>query len=115
MAEVAKPTARRPTATELRSRIVAAIGEFIARNDRRDWLGAFSSDQFHLVIDDEYGVSITRRVPAATALLRLSLPLASLGLDPWAVELGGGVRDAALDVLAQAVVRAVDRPGWWVP
>ena len=44
-----------------------------------------------------------------------SVPLGLLDIDPWAVELGGGVKDAALDGAAHAVVRAFERPKWWVP
>src|SRR5579872_2862923 len=113
MANIATPKVRRPSAIELRNRVVAALDGLFARYNRQDWRAVLSSEELHLVIDDEYRAWVTTP-PAAVAPL-FSLPLASLGLDPWAVELGGGVKDAAFDVLAQAVARAVDRPGWWVP
>jgi len=106
--------ARRPPSYELRSRVVAAIEEFIAGGERREWPPAFSSRQFHLVIDDDYRVSIAARAAPATDLFLFSVPLGLLGIDPWAVELGAGVRDAALDIAARTVARAFDRPKWWV-
>ena len=42
-------------------------------------------------------------------------PLAELGLDAWAVELGGGVKDAALDMAAESALRKMARAIWWVP
>jgi hypothetical protein len=114
MAEI-KAKARKPTSVELRGRVVGTINEFIARSERRVWLAAFASDQFHLVVDDEYRISILKRAAGASALFLFSVPLQLLGLDPWAIELGGGVKDAALDLAAQAVVRAIERPNWWVP
>jgi hypothetical protein len=115
MQEVVRPKARRPAAVEFRIRIVTAIDEFLVSGNRRDWLIAQASDQFHLVIDEAYEVSIVRRAPVTGAAVLYFVPLAALGLDPWAIELGGGVKDVALDVAAQAVVRAVHRPEWWVP
>jgi len=106
--------ARRPTSVELRARVAAAINEFIAGSDRQKWAAAFSSDQFHLVIDDEHKVTIAEMAVPTTALYLFSIPLGLLPLDPWAVELGGGVKDAALDVAAQSVVQAFKRPKWWV-
>jgi len=113
--ELAIAKARRPSSPELRTRVVAAINEVIARSTRDEWSAAFSSTTFHLVIDEEYHVSIAERAASTNALYLLSVPLGLLELDPWAVELGGGVKDAALEVAAQAVVRAVERPKWWVP
>lgn len=49
------------------------------------------------------------------ALFLFSVPLGALRLDPWAVELGGGVKDAALDIAAQSVMRKLERSKWWVP
>jgi hypothetical protein len=115
MPEFSKPKAGRPPAIELRSRIAAAINELLVRSDRSQWLAAIGSDQFGLVIDDTYEVSIVSR-PAVAAMPALHfVPLAALNLDPWAIELGRGVKDVALDLAAQAVVRAVDQPAWWVP
>jgi hypothetical protein len=106
--------ARRPTSVELRARVVAAIDEFIAGSNRREWVAAFSSDQFHLVIDDEHEVSIAEMATPTAALYLFSIPLGLLPVDPWAVELGGGVKAAALDAAAQSVIQAFKRPKWWV-
>jgi hypothetical protein len=97
---------------ELRSRVVAAVEKFIAESEREQWLAAFSSNQFHLVIDDEYRVAISQRAAPAIGLYLFSVPLRALKLDPWAVELGGGVKDAMLDDIAESVVRKSER---WVP
>jgi hypothetical protein len=115
MGEPTKSRARRPTSVELRVRVVAAMEKFIAGSKREEWVAAFSSNQFHLVIDDEYQVSIAKRAAPTTALLLFTVPLGLLGLDPWAVELGRGVKDAALDIAAQSVVRKLERGKWWVP
>lgn len=115
MADSAKAKSRRPAGFTVRTRVIAAITEFIAGRERRDWIAAFASDQFHLLIDDDYQVSIGRRTGSATALHPFSFPLDRLELDAWAVDLGGSVRDAALDQVAQAIVRTVERPDWWVP
>ena len=69
--------ARRPTSVELRARVVAAIDEFIAGSNRREWVAAFSSDQFHLVIDDEHEVSIAEMAAPTAALYLFSIPLGS--------------------------------------
>ena len=84
---------------------MAAINAFIAAHARDEWRGAFASTRFNLVIDDEYRVAIGERAASTNALFLFSVPLGLLELDPWAVELGGGVKDAALEVAAQAVVR----------
>ena len=115
MTDVAKAKARRPAGFALRTRVIAAINDFIAGKDRQDWIAAFASDQFHLLIDQDYQVSIEKRAASTTALFRLAIPLDRLELDPWAIDLGGSVRDTALDEVAQTVVRAVERPEWWVP
>jgi hypothetical protein len=99
----------------MRARVIAAIDAFMARSERREWLAAFSSNQFQLLVDEEYRVSIGQRVAPATAPFLFAMPLGLLGLDHWAMELGGGVKDAALDEVAQTVVRALERPTWWVP
>ena len=112
MSELTKATVRPPTNAVLRSRVVAAIGEFIATAAREDWIRAFSSNQLRLAIDDEGHVSIADAQAISTRLF--SVPLGALDLDCWAVELGGAVRDAALDNIAQAVLRAFERPKWWV-
>jgi hypothetical protein len=115
MVERAKAKSRRPTSFELRKRVVAAINEFIAGCERREWVTSFSSTQFHVAIDDEYRVSIGMRASPTSASFLFSVPLGLLGLDPWAVELGGGVRDAALDIAAQSVLQKFERSKWWVP
>jgi hypothetical protein len=106
--------ARRPTSFELRARVVAAIEEFIAGSEPRERVAAFSSNQCHLMIDDEYRVLIARRAASTTASFLFSVPLGLLGVDPWALELGEGVKDAALDAAAQSVIRVFERPKWWV-
>jgi hypothetical protein len=97
-----------------RARVVAAIEEFIAGSKREEGLAAFSCDQFHLLIDDEYRVLIAEMVLPAAALFLFSVPLGVLGLDPWAVELGGGVKHAALDIAAESLLRKFERSKWWV-
>jgi hypothetical protein len=113
--EVRKGKARRPTVIELRARIVAAIETFIIQGRRDKWHSGLSSHEYRLLIDDEYKVSIAKIAAPATALFLFSDPLVELGLDPWAVELGGAVRDAALDMGAESVVRKLERGKWWVP
>ena len=115
MSELVKSKVGWPAAVELRIRVAAAINEFLGTNDRRDWVTALASDQFHLIIDEAYEVSIVRRAPTAAPPALYFVPLAALALDPWAIELGGGVKDVAIEVVAQSVVRAVHRPDWWIP
>jgi hypothetical protein len=115
MGEVTKAKARRPTSFELRARVVAAIEKFIAGSEREEWHAAFSSYQFRLLIDDEFRVFIAEIAAPTAALFLFSAPLRELGLDPWAVELGGGVKDAALDIAAQSVLGKFERSKWWVP
>jgi hypothetical protein len=104
--------ARRPTSFELRARVVAAIEKFIAGRERAELMRAFASDGFHILIDDESHVSIAEIAAIGPAFFSISLR--TLGLDYWALGLGGGVKDAALDVAAQSVVQAFERPKWWV-
>lgn len=115
MVELVQSRARRLSSPELRTRVIAAINQFIAASERERWRVAFTSTTFHLAIDDEYRVSIWERSASSNALFLFSVPLGLLDIDPWAVELGGGVKDAALDGAAHAVVRAFERPKWWVP
>jgi hypothetical protein len=115
MGEITKAKARRPTSFELRARAVAAIEKFIAGSKREEWVAAFSSHQFRLLIDDEFRVFIAELAAPTAALFIFSAPLRELGLDPWAVELGRGVKDAALDIAAQLVLRTLERSKWWVP
>ncbi len=115
MGEVTKAKARRPTSFELRRRVIAAIEKFITESERVEWHAAFSSHQFRLLIDDEFRVFIAEIAAPTDALYLFADPLRELGLDPWAVELGGGVKDAALDIAAESVVRTLERSKWWVP
>ena len=78
-------------------------------------LAAFTSHQFELAIDADCRVSIVGPPPAARMAALFSMPLAALGLDRWAVELGGRAMDVAPDVSARALVRAMERPYWRVP
>ena len=112
MSELTKARAGKPASQVLRSLVIVAIEAFIRGSERREWLQAFASNQLRLAIDEEYRVSIAR----GEAIERgsFSIPLGALDLDCWAIELGGGVRDAALDNVAQLVVRAFARPKWWV-
>ncbi len=89
MAEVTKAKGRRPTSFELRARVVAAIEKFITEIERKQRDAAFSSNRFHLVIDDEYWVAISERAAPAIGLYLFSVPLRVLNLDLWAVGLGG--------------------------
>jgi hypothetical protein len=115
MGEVTKAKARRPTSFELRSRVVAAIEKFITEDECEEWHAAFSSHQFRLLIDDQFRVFIAELAAPTAALFIFSAPLRELGLDPWAVELGQGVKDAALDIAAESVVRKLERSKFWVP
>jgi hypothetical protein len=115
MGEVTKAKARRPTSFDLRARVVAAIEKFITEIEREEWDAAFSSHQFRLLIDDEFRVFIAELAAPTAALFIFSAPLRELGLDPWAVELGGEVKHAALDIAAQLVLRKLERSKWWVP
>jgi len=115
MGEITKAKARRPTSFELRARGVAAIEKFITESERAEWLAALSSHQFRLLIDDQFRVFIAELAAPTAALFLFSDPLRDLGLDPWAVDLGGGVRHAAVDIAAESVVRKLERSKWWVP
>jgi len=115
MGEVTRPKARRPTSFELRARVVAAIEKFITESEREEWHAAFSSYQFRLLVDDEFRVFIAEIAAPTDALYLFSDPLRELGLDPWAVELGGGVKDAAFEIASDRVVRTLERSKWWVP
>jgi hypothetical protein len=115
MAEATKARPRRPTLIEIRARVVAAIERFIAENAREAWHAAFASDRFRLLVDDDYAVIIAEMAAPTASLFLFSLALVELGLDPWAVELGGGVKNAALEIAADSVMRKLERSKWWVP
>lgn len=106
------PLAKRPWGYELRARIVAALEKLIAKCDRHQLIFAFSSNRFHLVIDEHYQVYIAQReaIPPGA----FSTPLGELGLDTSAIELGGGPMHAALENAAQTALAKFGRPEWWV-
>ena len=114
MADVARAKTQ-PTRAELRERIVAAIETFIAERRRDEWMSGFSSHEYRLLIDAEYKVWIAKAAAPSTTLYVFSDPLESLRIDPWAVGLRGGVKEAALDSAAESVVRKLERGKWWVP
>ncbi len=115
MMETIKAGTRRPTNVELRMRVSAAISDFLAASGSREGFASLSSSQVHLVVDDEYRAVIVKSLAAGSAPSRYAVPLGHLGLDPAAIELGGGVRDAVIDAAALAIVHALERPEWWVP
>jgi hypothetical protein len=92
MAEITKAKVSRPTAAELHERVVAAIEKFIAMSKGQEWHAALSSEQYQLLIDDRYRVLITQTGTGTADLFMFAVPLAELRLDPWSVELGGGVK-----------------------
>ena len=99
----------------LRSRVVEALNGFIAARDREDWMDALSAHEFRLLIDEDYNVSVAKlEDPAATRYVYADA-LGNLRLDPWAMGLGGMLKEVALEDVADAVARALDRPEWWVP
>ena len=102
----------RPWRYELRSRVEAALEKLIAESDRGRWASTFTSNRLHLVIDEHYRVSI--RETEAITPGSFSVPLRALGLDPSAVELGGGAKRAALENAVQTTVAKFERPKWWV-
>ena len=108
----ATPRAKRPWGYELRSRIAGALEKLITKCDRQQLIFAFSSNRFHLVIDEHYQVYIARReaIPPGS----FSAPLAELELDTSAIELGGGAMRAALENAAQTALAKFGRPEWWV-
>jgi hypothetical protein len=75
MVELINAKARRPTSFELHKRVVGVINEFIARSERQEWLAAFASDQFHLLIDDEYRVLIVEMAAIGSAVFYIPLDL----------------------------------------
>ena len=115
MAEATEVQAHRPTGIEMRMRIVAAVEQFMSERSHDEWRAAFSSHKFHLRIDDGYRVSVAQIASPMAGPFLFSDPLAELGLDAWAVELGGGVKDAALDMAAESALRKMARARWWVP
>jgi hypothetical protein len=50
-------------------------GRSIARSERQEWLAAFASDQFHLLIDDEYRVLIAEMAAIGSAVFYIPLDL----------------------------------------
>jgi hypothetical protein len=115
MAEATEAQAHPPTGIEMRMRIVAAVEQFISERSRDEWRAALSSHKFHLVIDDGYMVSVAPTASPIAGPFLFADPLAELRLDAWAVELGGGVKDAALDTAAESALRKMARAIWWVP
>jgi hypothetical protein len=105
MAEPTNAKFPRPTVIELRTRVVAAIETFIIERTSDEWLVALSSNEYRLLVDDGYRVSIKKIAAPAAAMYLSSDALREIGLDPWVVELGGRVKDAALDLAAESVVR----------
>jgi hypothetical protein len=109
----ATPRAKPPWGYELRSRIAAALEKFVAECDRQQLISAFSSsNQLHLVIDEQYQVYIVQR--EAIPLGSISAPLRELELDTSAIELGGGAKRAALENATEAALAKFGRPKWWV-
>jgi hypothetical protein len=108
----ATPRAKRPWGYELRLRIAAALEKFIAESDGQQLISASSSNRLHLIIDEHYQVYIAQReaVPSGS----FSAPLRELELDTPAIELGGGVKHAALENATEAVLAKFGRPKWWV-
>ena len=110
MGEITKAKISRPTPTELHARVVAAIEKFIAMSKGQEWHAAFSSEQYQLLMDDRYQLFISQIATSTADMFLFAVPLAELRLDPWSVELGGGVKEAALDMAAESVVRKLERP-----
>src|SRR5438874_2040286 len=112
MDEQDNPKTDRPWRYELRARVGAALEKFMAESDRAQWASAFTSNRLHLVIYEHYRASI--RETAMIPLGSFSLPLRALGLDPSAVELGGGSKRAALENAVETAMAKFERPDWWV-
>jgi hypothetical protein len=108
----ATPRAKRPWGYELRARIAVALEKLITQCDRQQLIFAFSSNRFHLVIDEHYQVYVARSeaIPPGS----FSALLGDLELDTSAIELGGGAKRAALENAAQTALAKFGRPEWWV-
>lgn len=106
MADFITSKSKPPTYYELRGLVASAIDDFIDGSQRWERLFAFSSELLHLIIDENYRVSIGK--PDSAKGARISLPLASLKLDPWAVGVGGSARGATVDIAAALVMRTFD-------
>ena len=101
-----KARIERPGDYALRERISSAIGQFVASRERVDWELALSSSRLQLIVSDEYEVSIGPVLSVPHPLV--SVPLLVLRIDKAALQLGGGVSEVALDLVARAVVRKID-------
>jgi hypothetical protein len=98
-----KGKAQRPSKYELESRVATTIDGFIDSVG----LGEFASNRLHLVIDEEYRVSINE--PRSVEKALVSMPLSELGLPAGAVQEGGAVRHMAVDMAAMSVVERLPR------
>jgi hypothetical protein len=83
---------------ELFSRVASTIDGFIQQHG----LSEFASNRLHVVINEEYRVSISARARVKNALV--SVPLSDLKLNGAAVREGGPLRRAAVDRAAQSVI-----------
>ena len=88
----------RPSDYELSSRVASTIDGFIDG----DGVSEFESNRLHVVIDDEYRVSISEARFVKNALV--SVPLNDLMLALGAVREGGPVRHVAVDMAAMSVI-----------
>jgi hypothetical protein len=96
--EDAESKPKRPSDYELHSRVAATIDSFI----EADGVSEFASDRLHVVINQEYHVSISAASYVRNALV--SVPLNELKLELVAVQQGGGMRHIAVDMAARSVV-----------
>lgn len=88
---------KRPSDYELSSRVASAIDSFIETHG----VSEFASNRLHVVIDEEYRVSISAATFVKSALV--SVPLSDLNLELVAVREGGDMRHMAVDMAAMSV------------
>jgi uncharacterized membrane protein YhaH (DUF805 family) len=88
----------RPSNRILASWVADTIDNFITS----DGVSEFSSNRFHLVIDEEYRMLISEPRLAENALV--SVPLNALNLTLDAVREGGSVRHVAVDRAANSLI-----------
>lgn len=68
----------------------------------------FQSDRLHVVVHDEYQVSISVNPPRLAEIVQVAVPLNELELALETVNTGGPMRQMAVDMAAQRVVRLLD-------
>jgi hypothetical protein len=102
--EVAEARSNRPSNRELTSRVASTIDAFIQQEGGAE----FTSDRLHVVINQEFQVSISNGSRVTNALV--SVPLRDLNLAVNSILDSPSMRHMAVDMAALYVVQRLDVP-----